>query len=105
VGVQEHICALLGKLAHRHGYGTTISKEALVRLAVPPADQGAAREAFEELRDLPGVHDGGQVGVAIDSSNQGEVIQYLYDNCDGWDEFSLRTRFKHFEGWDNLDFS
>lgn len=96
---------MLGKLAHRHGYGKPIPRDALVRLAsIPRHEEGDAKKAFSDLRKMPFIIDCGPHGVKTDNSEFGKIIQYLFDNCD-WTELGLRARFHHFEGWDDLDLS
>lgn len=97
------VCAMLRTLASRHQYGSPIRRDALVRLAgVPSHRRGDARDAFEALRNLGFLHDGGRLGVQAVPARFGALIAFLHDTC-GVGEMELRTRFHHFEGWDDLD--
>lgn len=101
---REYHCAMAGKLAHRHGYGRPIHRDALIRYASIPRDrEGEARDAFESFRKLPFIEDLGGEMVRVNNSEFGSMIEFLHTSC-GWPESDLRTRFHHFEGWDKLDF-
>lgn len=102
----EVICSLLAFLVSRHGYGSPVGKDLAINRAGLRTDQlGAAKEAFEELRrDAPFVADCGDRGIKLDSSHFGKLADYLYLRC-GWDEEQIRSRLKHYEGWETHEWS
>lgn len=96
-------CALLHALVSQHRYGQPIGRDELLRITAFESHRGGdAKRAFESLRDCQFITDCGKRGVMLDHSSFGQLAQYLHDEC-GWTAFELRTRLKHFEGWDELD--
>lgn len=102
-----HVCALLSTLVSRHAYGSPLPKEVVINFAaVPSSELADAKETFDTIRKsphFPFVNNHGGDFVSLNNSEFGELIEYLYHEC-GWSEFELRTRFKHYEGWDRHDF-
>lgn len=99
----ELVCAMIRTMVSRHQYGSPIPEDALIRFsAIPSHDEGQAHDAYDELRKLSVIEDYGPTWVQLDSSSFGELAEFLYHEC-GWEEFDLRTRLKHFEGWDEVD--
>ena len=96
------ICEVLAYLISEHGYGSPTEKEEAVNLCGVRSDQqGEAKEAFEELRtDAPFVDDHGDRGIELDNSNFDYLADYLYARC-SWEENKIRSRLKHYEGWEN----
>lgn len=98
------VCALLAALVSQHRYGQPISRADLLRISAFESHRGGeAKQAFEDLRDMPFIVDHGGRGIMLNNSAFGKLAQFLYDQC-GWSEFKLRLRLKHFEGWEQLDF-
>lgn len=97
-------CALLSALVAQHRYGQPIPQSALLRTASFPSHRGGdAKEAFDDLREKPFIVDQRNRGIMLNSSEFGELAQYLHQEC-GVSEFELKIRLKHFEGWDDIEF-
>lgn len=93
-------CALLAAMIARHRWGTPIGRAALLSIAAIDAnDYPAARETFEALRSAPFITNRGKRGIELDSSRFGLVADVLYHEC-GWEPYQIRSRLKHYEGWD-----
>ena len=101
----ELVCAICRVLVSNHAYGKPLSRGVILNKAsYPPHRGGAAKEAFETVRAQPFVIDHGDRGIQLDNGAFGDLVQFLYDEC-GWERFELELRIKHFEGWDNIDWS
>lgn len=97
------VCALLAALVSQHRYGQPIGRDELLRISAFESHRGGeAKQAFEDLRNLPYIVGRGSRGIMLDNSEFSQLAQFLYDQC-GWSEFKLRLRLKHFEGWEQLD--
>lgn len=95
----ELMCALLAALIARHGWGSPSSKDELINKAPIASDrEGAAKGVFEELRREAFILDRGKRGIQINSSEQGELAEYLEHTC-GWERWRIDLRLKHFEGY------
>jgi len=100
---RDLLCALLSALVAQHRYGQPIVQDELLRIASYESHRGGeAKRAFDALRGKPFIVDQGSRGIMLNNSAFGSLAQYLHDTC-GWEEFELRVRLKHFEGWDDLD--
>lgn len=101
----EHVCALLRPLVSDHRYGAPLPEDPLVaKASFEPHEEGAVRTAYESLTGLPFIEHHPGRGVMLDSSRFGELAEYLHDNC-GWPAWELRTKLKHYEGWDEHDWN
>lgn len=101
----EHLCALLRPLVSKHRYGAPMVKDELVRQAAfERHEEGAVRDAYETLREMPFIIDYRQRGVLLDNSMFGALADYLYDNCE-WPAWEITTKLKHYEGWDTHDWA
>lgn len=99
----EHLCALIRPLVSKHRYGAPIVKDELVRQAAfEKHEEGDVREAYEELRILSFIVDYGNRGVMLDSSQFGDLADFLYCRCD-WPSWEITTKLKHYEGWSDHD--
>lgn len=104
----EVYCAVLSFLISKHAWGTPRSVEEVVRkTAIDPAnaDAGDVRDAIDELRKVaPYVVDYDHGGVGLDNSEFGPLADYLYYRCD-WSPEVIRTRLKHYRGWEQHDWA
>lgn len=101
----ELVCAVLRVLVSAHAYGNPLPRDVLLnRAAYPPHRGGAAKDAYESIRELEFIVDHGRRGVQLDNSAFGALVQFLYDNC-SWNRFELELRIKHFEGWDGIEWN
>lgn len=98
-------CALLAAMLARHGWGTPMDEDSL--LAIAAIDQHAypvARDAFETLRGVTYITNRGERGIELNNSEFGALADVLYHEC-GWDAFEIKSRLKHYEGWDRHDWA
>lgn len=96
------VCAILRVLVSDHAYGKPRPRDVILsRASYPPHRGGAAKVAYETVRDRTFVEDYDDRGIKLDSSQFGALVQFLYDEC-GWERFELELRIKHFEGWDDI---
>ena len=101
-------CALLRPLVSGHRYGTPMSKDEVIRRTpLDSSDIGAAKRAFDELRKFSFIIDYGNRGVKLDNSNFDELADFLHDRCtrDRWPIWEIKTKLKHYEGWDDHDWA
>ena len=98
-------CALLAALIAKHRWGTPIDEANLLRVAaIDDTEIPAARELFDRLRSEPYIRNAGKRGIQLDSARFGMVADILYHEC-GWEPFQIRSRLKHYEGWDDHDWA
>lgn len=101
----SHLCALLRPLVSKHRYGAPIVKDELVRQAsFEPHEEGAVREAYDDLCEHPFIVDFGKRGIMLNSSCFGDLADFLYYECD-WPTWEITTKLKHYEGWDSHDWA
>lgn len=104
----EVLCAVLSFLISKHGWGSPRRKQEIVaKTSIDPTktDESEVKEAVEELRkEAPFIDDHGERGIAIDNSEFGLLAEYLFHEC-GWDPDVIRTRLKHYEGWERHDWT
>lgn len=87
----------------KHGWGTPIDEDSLLGVAaIESHEYPEAREAFRELRYEPYVRNRGKRGIELDSGAFGTLADVLYHDC-GWEPFQIRSRLKHYEGWERHD--
>ena len=99
----QHECKVIRTLVTTHSYGSPLSEdEILRRAAIPSHDLDKAKEAIESVRSYPFIADHGDRGLKLVNGELGVLAEFLADEC-GWDDFELRIRLKHFEGWDDSD--
>lgn len=98
-------CALLAAMVAKHRWGTPIDEDHLLSVAaVESSEYPAARAAFDELRRARYVEDAGDRGVELDNGEFAHLAEVLYHDC-GWEPFHIRSRLKHYEGWDQHDWA
>ncbi|WP_159902786.1 hypothetical protein [Salinirussus salinus] len=98
-------CALLAAMVAKHRWGTPIDEENLLAIAaIEGNDYPTAREVFDELRGASYVTNRGNRGIELDNSRFGELADVLYRDC-GWEPYQVRSRLKHYEGWDDHDWA
>lgn len=98
-------CALLAALIAKHGWGTPIDEEALLAIAALETDEyPRARREFDSLRSRAYVRTQGKRGIELDTGEFGTLTDVLYRDC-GWEPMHIRTRLKHYEGWDRHDWA
>ena len=105
----EVICAVLSYLISEHKYGTPVDKQTIVnRSAIRSDQEGEAKDAYDELQNnSPFIEeDDNGNGIKIDNSEFGLLADYLYVRCDDkWDAESIHRRLKHYEGWNEHEWS
>lgn len=93
-------CALLAAMIAKHRWGTPIDEDGLLAIAaVDQNDYPTAREVFDELREEPYITNRGKRGIELDNGEFGTLADVLYDEC-GWEPFQIKSRLKHYEGWE-----
>ena len=101
----EYLCALLRPLVSKHRYGAPMVKDDVVsHAAFESHEEGPVRAAYDELGKLPFVLDYGNRGVMLDNASFGKLADYLYHEC-GWATWEITTKLKHYEGWDEHDWT
>jgi len=98
-------CALLAAMVAKHRWETPIDEESLLAVAaIDVADYPAASEVFEKLRGERYITNRGKRGIELDSGELGALADVFHDEC-GWEPFEIRSRLKHYEGWDDHDWA
>lgn len=98
-------CALLAAMIAKHRWGTPIDEEHLLAVAaLDPNDYPAARAAFDDLRGERYVVNAGQRGIELDNGEFDRLAEVLYHECE-WEPFQIRSRLKHYEGWDRHEWA
>ena len=98
-------CALLAAMIAKHRWGTPIDEEHLLSIAAIDAnDYPTASDVFDELRSEAYITNRGNRGIELDNSEFGELAEVLYHECE-WESFQIKSRLKHYEGWDEHDWS
>ena len=98
-------CALLAAMIAKHRWGTPINEDNLLAIAaIDSNDYPAASEVFDELRSATYITNRGARGIELDNSSFGDLADVLYHEC-GWEAFEIRSRLKHYEGWDQHDWA
>jgi hypothetical protein len=98
-------CALLAAMIAKHRWGTPIDEDALLAIAaIDNNDYPTARDVFEELRQETYVTNRGNRGIELGNGRFGELADVLFHEC-GWEPFEIRSRLKHYEGWDRHEWA
>jgi hypothetical protein len=98
-------CALLAAMIAEHRWGSPIVKENLLSIsAIETGDYPTASEIFDELRSATYITNRGKRGIELNSSEFGALADVLYHEC-GWEPFEVRSRLKHYEGWDDHEWA
>ena len=94
-------CALLAAMVAEHRWGSPIVEENLLSIsAIDAGDYPTASEVFDELRSAPYITNRGKRGIELNSGEFGALADFLYHECE-WEPFEIKSRLKHYEGWDN----
>lgn len=94
-------CALLATMIAKHRWGTPIDEEALLSIAaIDTNDYPTASEVFDDLRSESYITSVGNRGIELNNSAFGALAEVLYDEC-GWEPYQIKSRLKHYEGWDD----
>lgn len=98
-------CALLAAMIAKHRWGTPIDEESLLSIAaLDPNEYPTASDVFDELRGESYITSVGNRGIELNNSEFGALADVLYHEC-GWEPFQIRSRLKHYEGWDNHEWA
>jgi hypothetical protein len=98
-------CALLAAMVAKHRWGSPIVEEALLSIAaIETSDYPTASDVFDELRSTPYVTNRGKRGIELDNSEFGALAEFLYHECE-WEPIEIKSRLKHYEGWDNHEWA
>lgn len=98
-------CALLAAMIAKHRWGTPIDADHLIAVAaVERNDYPAAHEIFEKLRSASYITNRGKRGIELTSSHFGALANVLYHEC-RWEPFQVKSRLKHYEGWDQHEWA
>jgi len=94
-------CALLAAMVAEHRWGSPIVEENLLSIAaIGTNDYSAASDVFDDLRSEPYITNRGNRGIELDNGEFGRLAEILHDECE-WEPFEIRSRLKHYEGWEN----
>lgn len=98
-------CALLAAMIAKHTWGSPVDEERLLSIAaIDVSDYPTAKTVFEELRDEVYVTNRGNRGIELNNSEFGALADVLYEEC-GWEPFQIKSRLKHYEGWDRHEWA
>lgn len=93
-------CALLAAMITKHRWGTPINEENLLAIAaIEPDDFPVASKAFDDLRSKSYITNRGNRGIELNNTEFGAIADILYHECQ-WEPFHIKSRLKHYEGWD-----
>ena len=96
-------CALLAAMVAEHRWGSPIVEENLLAIAaIETSEYPTATDCFDELRSEPYIMNRGNRGIELDNSAFGTLADVLYHECE-WEPFQIKSRLKHYEGWDAHD--
>ncbi len=98
-------CALLAAMIAKHRWGTPIDEENLLAIAaIGPNDYPKASATFDILRSEPYITNRGNQGIELNNSEFGGLADVLFSECE-WEPFEIKSRLKHYEGWDEHDWA
>jgi len=98
-------CALLAAMIAEHRWGTPIVEENLVSIAaIERSDYPTASTVFNDLRSEAYITNRGNRGIELDNSKFDQLADILYYECE-WEPFEIRSRLKHYEGWETHDWA
>lgn len=98
-------CAILAAMIAKHRWGSPIGEESLLSIAaIDSHDYPTARGVFDELRSEPYLTNKGNRGIELNNSEFGTLADVLYQDCN-WEPFQIKSRLKHYEGWDAHDWA
>lgn len=89
----------------KHRWGTPIGEDELLSIAaIDRSEYLRASEEFDELRSEEYITAVGRRGIELDNGCFALLAELLYHEC-GWEPFQIRSRLKHYEGWDQHDWA
>jgi len=98
-------CALLAAMIAEHRWGSPIVEENLLSIsAIEASDYSTASDVFDDLRSAPYITNRGNRGIELDNGEFGQLADVLYQECE-WEPFEIKSRLKHYEGWENHDWA
>jgi len=98
-------CALLAAMTAEHRWGSPIVEENLLAIAaIETSDYSTASDVSDELRSKQYITNQGNRGIELDDSEFGHLADVLYHECD-WEPFEIKSRLKHYGGWENHDWA
>lgn len=98
-------CALLAAMIAEHRWGSPITEDNLLSIAaIEPDDYATASEVYDDLRAAPYITTRGKQGIELNNSRFGELADLLYHEC-GWEPYEIKSRLKHYEGWEEHDWA
>lgn len=98
-------CALLAAMIAEHRWGSPIVEENLLSIsAIEVGDYPTASEVFDELRSASYITNRGKRGIELNNSQFDELADVLFHECE-WEPFEIKSRLKHYEGWENHDWA
>ena len=98
-------CALLAAMVAERRWGAPIVEESLLSIAaIEASDYPTASDIFDELRSEPYITNRENRGIELDNSEFGQLADILYHECE-WEPFEIKSRLKHYEGWENHDWA
>lgn len=98
-------CALLAAMIAEHRWGSPIVEANLLSIAaIETSDYDTASEIFDELRSARYITNRGKRGIELDSGEFGALADLLYHECE-WDAFEIKSRLKHYEGWNQHEWA
>ncbi|WP_246984072.1 hypothetical protein [Halorientalis marina] len=98
-------CALLAAMVAEHRWGSPIVEANLLSIAaIETSDYDTASEVFDELRSAPYITNRGKRGIELNSSEFGALADFLYHECE-WEPFEIKSRLKHYEGWNQHEWT
>ncbi|TQQ80594.1 hypothetical protein [Halonotius roseus] len=96
-------CALLAAMVAEHRWGSPIVEENLLSIAaIETSDYPTASDSFDDLRSESYITNRGNRGIELNNSAFGTLADVLYHECQ-WEPFQIKSRLKHYEGWDTHD--
>jgi hypothetical protein len=97
--------ALLAAMIAEHRWGSPIVEENLLSIsAIEASDYSVASDVFDDLCTEPYVTNSGNRGIELNNSEFGALAEVLYHDCE-WEPFQIKSRLKHYEGWDQYDWA
>jgi len=97
-------CRLLFTLVRRHGWGSPITKDGLVDLALESSAQGDGRELVDELAEEPylSYQRGRGYWVKNDPDSQAQIAYRLISNC-SYSKLQIESTLSRFEAAGGFD--
>lgn len=98
-------CALLGTLVAHHCWGSPLEEDSLLSMSkILDHEYPQARETVERLENKPYAHRHRNRGIELVTSGFGILADVLYYECN-WEPYEIKSRLKHYEGWDDHDWA